>query len=110
MSAVQPIPMVLFCPNCGMQHIDAPAPGWDNPPHRSHLCHECGHIWRPADVATVGVVSIASAGAGDHPVILGLTSPARAAARLREKLANGIEALSGMRPGLTWPPQRRRVG
>src|SRR5574340_600312 len=25
--------------------------GWDNPPHRSHLCHGCGHIWRPADVA-----------------------------------------------------------
>jgi len=40
-----PIDMVLFCPNCHAQHIDAPdarTPDWTNPPHRSHLCHGCG--------------------------------------------------------------------
>lgn len=62
----QPIPMILFCPACGLQHIDAPEPegGWDNPPHKSHLCHGCGHIWRPADVATNGVAEISTR--GDH--------------------------------------------
>lgn len=50
-----PIPMVLHCPSCGSQHIDAPTPEWPNPPHRSHLCGTCGCIWRPADVPTVGV-------------------------------------------------------
>jgi len=44
-----PIPMVLHCPTCGHQHIDAPKPeaGWHNPPHRSHLCEQCKTIWRP---------------------------------------------------------------
>lgn len=65
----EPIDMVLHCPACGMQHVDAaerqdPYPSstgeddhapWHNPPHRSHLCHGCGHIWRPADVPTNGV-------------------------------------------------------
>jgi len=49
-----PISMILHCPKCGLQHVDEPderTPGWENPPHRSHLCHGCGHIWRPADVA-----------------------------------------------------------
>lgn len=65
--AAQPIDMVLHCPACGMQHVDAPdeVPGqpilksapttehphkmvqvgtytaqgeWTNPPHKSHLC------------------------------------------------------------------------
>lgn len=64
----EPIPMLLFCPKCGSQHIDEPderTSEWDNPPHRSHLCHACGCIWRPADVATVGVVRISSAGKAD---------------------------------------------
>lgn len=55
-----PIPMVLLCPVCGTQHIDEPTPEWPNPPHRSHLCGSCGCIWRPADVPTVGVASIAT--------------------------------------------------
>ncbi|WP_196486212.1 hypothetical protein [Burkholderia cepacia] len=80
-----PIPVLLFCPRCGTQHIDAPEtePGrlissgpnagravpprvtWDKPPHRSHLCHACGIIWRPADVATVGVAAIETHGKAD---------------------------------------------
>ena len=74
-----PIDMVLHCPACGMQHIDAaerpdPHPSstgeddrplWLNPPHRSHLCHGCGHIWRPADVPTNGVAAIKTRGKND---------------------------------------------
>ncbi|HWV44912.1 MAG TPA: hypothetical protein VN039_02615 [Nitrospira sp.] len=74
--AEQPIDMVLHCPSCGKQHIDAPeseltayADGhetvWRNPSHRSHLCHGCGHIWRPADVATNGVQAIKTKGKND---------------------------------------------
>lgn len=68
-----PIDMVLYCPKCGMQHIDAPEepvfhdycttpefPAWDNPPHKSHLCHGCGHVWRPSDHPTNGVERTAS--------------------------------------------------
>lgn len=74
-----PIDIVLYCPNCGKQHIDVseagpnrrdglPGPAymlWDNPPHRSHLCGGCGAIWRPADVATNGVVAIKTKGKAD---------------------------------------------
>lgn len=71
-----PIEMVLHCPACGVQHVDAPEParGWTNPPHRSHLCHGCGTVWRPADVATVGVRAVLTSGQGDT------WTPARAAA------------------------------
>ncbi len=81
-----PIPMILHCPACGVQHIDKPEgqfyPGmtadeshaqndasglWSNPPHRSHLCHSCGHIWRPADVATTGIERIQTRGKSDSP-------------------------------------------
>lgn len=79
-----PIDMVLHCPACGMQHIDGyeynsdrqdrypafgedPAISWDNPPHRSHLCHGCGHIWRPADVPTNGVAVVKTRGKADSP-------------------------------------------
>lgn len=67
----EPIPMILNCPKCGMQHIDAPEPdsGWDNPPHKSHKCRPqdggCGTVWRPADVATVGVREIKTRGDAD---------------------------------------------
>lgn len=76
-----PIDMVLHCPKCGMQHIDAPEsdlgpsvdgsgdmPLWSNPPHRSHLCHKCGYIWRPADVPTNGVAAVKTKGKQDKPV------------------------------------------
>ena len=63
-----PVPMILFCPRCGSRHIDRPEPetGWMNPPHRSHLCEPCGHIWRPADIATVGVDSLDTRGRLDR--------------------------------------------
>jgi hypothetical protein len=88
-----PVPMLLFCPHCGTQHVDAPEAftptgrcecsgpdeceaceqnraayeeTWQNPPHRSHKCHACGCIWRPADVATTGVETIATVGKKDN--------------------------------------------
>lgn len=91
--AKRPIPMLLFCPACGVQHLDAPEPDpatchgcahhaagmagktitadwpkhtcWQNPPHKSHACHGCGVVWRPADVETVGVAAIATKGKAD---------------------------------------------
>lgn len=73
-----PIPMVLHCPRCGVQHIDRADPyivpgrtTWDNPPHRSHLCKPedggCGLVWRPADVATTGVEQVKTTGKADTP-------------------------------------------
>lgn len=72
----EPIDMLLFCPKCGVQHVDAPekaseghpvlyANAWTNSPHRSHLCHACGTIWRPADVPTNGVAAIQTRGKAD---------------------------------------------
>lgn len=63
-----PIDMLLFCPNCGEQHIDLPQPDkdWDNPPHRSHECQSCQWVWRPADVATNGVAEIKTHGKVDR--------------------------------------------
>jgi len=62
-----PIDMVLHCPVCRNQHIDAPEPAvnWSNPPHRSHLCQVCGTRWRPADVPTNGVTGIWTRGQED---------------------------------------------
>lgn len=76
-TAPAPIDMMLFCPQCGLQHVDAPETHdsvsvdghgwvpWTNPPHKSHLCHRCGHIWRPADVPTNGVLETKTRGAHD---------------------------------------------
>lgn len=74
----EPVPMVLHCPKCGMQHIDGEEweddphdieqgqiRTWKNEPHRSHLCHGCGTIWRPADVPTTGVKAISTKGKAD---------------------------------------------
>jgi hypothetical protein len=83
--AKAPVDMVLFCPRCGTQHVDAPEDvdlfrstmlqigglretnpkPWTNPPHKSHLCHTCGCIWRPADVPTNGVERTKTRGAND---------------------------------------------
>jgi hypothetical protein len=82
-----PLDMILHCSACGLQHIDAPderTPGWKNEPHRSHLCHGCGHIWRPADEPTNGVAAIKTKGKADSPV------PNRAPAADAEQLARLI--------------------
>lgn len=88
-----PVDMLLFCPRCSMQHIDAPEPSyadngeddttWHNPPHRSHLCHGCGHIWRPADVATNGVAKLRTQGKEDGSPIPAPPADARDAGAVR---------------------------
>lgn len=53
MPDVQPIPMVLTCPSCGVRHIDEGE--FATRPHHTHACQSCGVVWRPAIVPTVGV-------------------------------------------------------
>lgn len=86
------VDMILFCPNCGFQHVDAPDPAthWTNPPHKSHLCHECAHVWRPADVTTNGVAEIHTNGSGDSPNVV----------RARAKSAPTRRIATGDRVGL----------
>lgn len=50
---VVPDPMVLKCPKCKAPHLDTG--DWATKPHKTHLCLECGHEWRPCDFPTVGV-------------------------------------------------------
>lgn len=106
--ARDPIQMILFCPSCGLQHIDAPeyegvnhedgsASMWDNPPHRSHLCHGCGHIWRPADVATEGVASIQTRGKADtYPAMRVQAAPADVITRAKVLGAAGMELAANL--------------
>jgi hypothetical protein len=78
-----PIPMLLYCPKCNGQHIDAAIPGWTNPPHRIHTCTvqarpdeaACGHRWRPSDYYTTGVARLETSGIAD-----GFTQPGGAKA------------------------------
>ena len=60
-----PVPILLFCPKCGLQHVDTATSDWDNPPHKSHLCLGCGYIWRVSDRPTVGVARIKTRGDAD---------------------------------------------
>jgi predicted RNA-binding Zn-ribbon protein involved in translation (DUF1610 family) len=48
-----PIPMLLWCPECGERHIDEGE--FATKKHHTHACQHCGHVWRPAIVATSGV-------------------------------------------------------
>lgn len=86
--------MVIFCPACHQQHIDAPEPcrmcdgtgtrispkgaitsmvcnacdgtgQWTNRPHKSHTCHYCGIVFRLADFCTNGVAEIKTKGKDD---------------------------------------------
>lgn len=63
MGAIGPEPKDLFCPSCGLRHIDEGE--WATKPHKTHRCVSyqgarsagCGHDWRPFDFATVGRAS-----------------------------------------------------
>lgn len=50
---VQPIPIRLHCPECRALHVDEGI--WATKPHDTHACQECGNVWKPAKVPTVGV-------------------------------------------------------
>jgi hypothetical protein len=61
----EPMPKHLDCPSCGTPHIDQVEPdpkqpgmviNWATRPHKTHLCAQCGHTWRPEERChTVGV-------------------------------------------------------
>jgi hypothetical protein len=51
--AEPPTPMLLWCPGCTERHIDEGE--FETKPHHTHACQNCGHVWRPALVPTVGV-------------------------------------------------------
>ena len=48
-----PVPARLECPKCKVPHLDEGV--WATKPHKTHLCLDCGHLWRPANFPTVGV-------------------------------------------------------
>jgi rubredoxin len=50
---VIPIPMLIHCPMCKAKHVDVGE--FATEVHHTHACQGCGHVWRPAIVATVGV-------------------------------------------------------
>ena len=52
-TALAPIPMLLWCPECGERHIDVD--DFATRPHHTHACQSCGMVWRPAVIHTVGV-------------------------------------------------------
>lgn len=50
---MEPIPMLLWCPECGERHLDVGA--FATTPHHTHACQGCGMVWRPAIAPTCGV-------------------------------------------------------
>lgn len=116
--------MVLFCPACGFQHIDEPElpyigdritetgdedaaarirkATWTNPPHRSHLCLGCGHIWRPADVPTTGVAAIQTKGKADSEPVSpsSLISRAEASEEEVKRLREAVEKIAKLEASL----------
>ncbi len=48
----KPLPLLLWCPECGNRHIDVEMA---TKPHATHSCQHCGLTWRPAIVPTLGV-------------------------------------------------------
>lgn len=51
--AVDPTPMLLWCPECGERHIDVGE--FATKEHHTHACQHCGMVWRPAIGPTFGV-------------------------------------------------------
>lgn len=52
-AALEPVPMLLYCPMCHGRHVDRGL--FATKPHHTHSCQHCGFTWRPAIVDTVGV-------------------------------------------------------
>lgn len=52
-TAMPPIPMLLWCPECGERHLDVG--DFATHPHHTHACQSCGMVWRPSVLHTVGV-------------------------------------------------------
>lgn len=54
LSLDETIPMRLPCPSCGTLHVDDGT--FAEKIHHTHACQSCGNVWRPAVVATHGVL------------------------------------------------------
>lgn len=52
-TVTQPVPLLLYCPECSERHIDEGE--FATKYHHTHACQHCGHVWRPAVCYTVGV-------------------------------------------------------
>lgn len=52
-TALQPVPVQLNCPECGVAHVDEGE--WATRLHKTHQCQACKHEWRPYEYPTVGV-------------------------------------------------------
>lgn len=93
-----PLDVVLHCPACKLQHIDAPEyPHWRNPPHRTHKCHGCGVQWTPADTNTNGVRAVKPGSSATWPAPdLTLFAADRLPARCSD--------------GFTWHPDIPEIG
>lgn len=50
---IAPIPLLLWCPECGHRHVDDGE--FATKSHHTHACQNCGMTWRPAVETTVGV-------------------------------------------------------
>ena len=57
-----PLPLIIHCPKCHLQHVDVDddSGNWATTRHhRKHLCKPedggCGHVWMPSLRNTVGV-------------------------------------------------------
>lgn len=72
-SAAQPTPMLLRCPACANPHVDRDE--WATRLHKTHLCEYCRFEWRPANIATVGVVSLETTFADDLQKWADVTEP-----------------------------------
>lgn len=49
------VPAVVSCPECDTVHVDDAEWAQSDHQHKSHLCLNCGHVWRPYPFHTVGV-------------------------------------------------------
>lgn len=47
------VPMILHCPGCNARHVDQGEHA--EKLHKVHACQQCGMLWQPALVPTVGV-------------------------------------------------------
>lgn len=58
----RPLPVVITCPECGEEHVDAVDPvtgiDWSKRKHHEHQCSVCKYLWTPALIPTVGVKSL----------------------------------------------------
>jgi len=59
----EPIPMLMNCPRCDCPHIDEGE--WATRSHKTHQCQQCETEWRPANVPTVGVLTLPSPPQGE---------------------------------------------